>query len=101
MPACQPRGGFGESSFNGDGLQRGIQFKWHSMLTYGDQKYLIVIRAEGLDEVAEQALHLAYLFVGRALHERRRHGLNGDYEAFAIELLALLQRYRAAYTTAT
>jgi len=34
----------------------------------------------------------------RALQEHRNQGRNGEYEAFALELLALLQRYRHLYT---
>ncbi len=63
------------------------------------QKYVLVIRAESLDEAVEETLHLAYVFVMRALHERRLQGINGPYEDFALQLLALLQQHRGAYTT--
>lgn len=63
------------------------------------QKYVIVIRAESMDEAVEETLHLAYVFLMRALREHRAQGRNGEYERFAIELLALLQRYRNQYTT--
>ena len=62
-------------------------------------KYVIFIKGDTLDEVAEEALHLVYVFVMRALEEHRRQGRNGEYESFAIELLALLQKYRHQYTT--
>jgi hypothetical protein len=35
----------------------------------------------------------------RALQEHRNQGRNGEYEAFAVGILALLQRYRHVYTT--
>lgn len=62
-------------------------------------KYVLYIQGNTIDEVTEEALHLAYIFVMRALQEHRIQGRNGEYEAFALELLALLQRYRHVYTT--
>jgi hypothetical protein len=62
-------------------------------------KYLIYIRGNTLDEATEEALHLAYWLLTRALLEHRRQGRNGDYEAFAVEVLASLQRNRHLYTT--
>ncbi len=62
-------------------------------------QYLIVIRGNNLAGATEEALHFAYLFLSRALQEHRRAGKNGEYEAFAVEVLALLQKYRALYTT--
>jgi hypothetical protein len=67
-------------------------------MTPGD-KYLIYVRGNTLDRATEEALHLAYWLLTRALLEHRRQGKNGDYEAFAVEVLALLQRYRYLYTT--
>ena len=67
-------------------------------MTSGD-KYLIYVRGNTLDEATEEALHLAYWLLTRALLEHRRQGRNGDYEAFAVEVLALLQRCRHLYTT--
>src|SRR5713226_6216675 len=61
-------------------------------------KYVLFIKGDTLDEVAEEALHLVYVFVMRALQEHRSQGRNGDYEAFALQLLAMLQRYRYLYT---
>ena len=63
------------------------------------QKYVIVIRAETLDEACEEALHFTYLFLIRALQEHKARGRNGEFEAFAVELLAYLQRNRHLYTT--
>jgi hypothetical protein len=65
-------------------------------LTY---RYVIYIKGYNLDDTTEEVLHLTYLFLGRALQEHRRQGRNGDYEAFAIQVLALLQKYRYVYTT--
>ena len=62
-------------------------------------KYVLFIKGDTLDEVAEEALHLVYIFVMRALQEHRNQGRNGEYEAFAVELLAMLQKYRHQYTT--
>ena len=61
-------------------------------------KYVLFIKGDTLDEVAEEALHLVYIFVMRALQEHRSQGRNGEYEAFALELLAMLQKYRHLYT---
>ena len=61
-------------------------------------KYELFIQVDTLDEVAEEALHLVYVFVMRALQEHRSQGRNGEYEAFALQLLAMLQRYRYLYT---
>jgi len=58
-----------------------------------------VIHGNTIDEVTEDALHLVYIFVMRALQEHRSKGRNGEYEAFALELLAMLQRYRHVYTS--
>jgi hypothetical protein len=61
-------------------------------------KYVLFIQGNTIDEVSEEALHLVYIFVMRALQEHRNQGRNGEYEAFALELLALLQRYRHLYS---
>jgi hypothetical protein len=61
-------------------------------------KYVLFIKGDTLDEVAEEALHLVYIFVMRALQEHRSQGRNGEYEAFALEVLAMLQRHRHLYT---
>ncbi len=64
-----------------------------------EDKYLIYIRGNTLDEATEEALHIGYWLLTRALQEHRRQGRNGDYEGFAVEVLALLQRHRHLYTT--
>ena len=61
-------------------------------------QYLIYIRGNSLEEATEEALHVAYWFLTRALQEHRKQGRNGEYEAFAVGVLALLQRYRHVYT---
>jgi len=61
-------------------------------------KYVLFIKGDTLDEVAEEALHLVYIFVMRALQEHRSQGRNGEYESFALQLLAMLQKYRYLYT---
>jgi len=35
-------------------------------------KYVLFIKGDTLDEVSEEALHLVYIFVMRALQEHRR-----------------------------
>ena len=62
-------------------------------------KYSFFIKGDTLDEIAEEALHFAYLFVMRAFQLHRDQGRNGEYETFAIELLAMLQKYRHVYST--
>jgi len=62
-------------------------------------QYLIYIRGNTLEGATEEALHLAYWFLTRALQEHRKQGRNGEFEAFAVGVLALLQQYRQVYTT--
>ncbi len=61
-------------------------------------KYVIFMKGDTVDEMAEEALHYVYIYVMRALQEHRRQGRNGEYEAFALQLLAMLQKYRYLYT---
>ena len=63
-------------------------------------KYLIYIRGNTLEEATEEALHITYWLLTRALLSHQRQGRNGEYEGFAVGVLALLQRYRHLYTTA-
>ncbi len=42
------------------------------------QKYVLSIKVDTLDQAAEEALHLAYIFVMRALQEHRSQGRNGS-----------------------
>ncbi len=62
-------------------------------------RYFIVLRGNTLDAMTEDVLHFAYLFLGRALAERQQQGKDEEYEAFALGVLALLQKYRHVYTT--
>src|SRR6266404_5298936 len=61
-------------------------------------KYVIFMKGDTVDEMAEEALHYVYIYVMRALQEHRRQGRNGEYEVFALQLLAMLQKYRYLYT---
>jgi len=63
------------------------------------QRYLIVIRGNTFKGMTEEALHFLYFFLGRALAQHRQEGQNGEYETFAVSVLALLQKYRHLYTT--
>ena len=63
------------------------------------QKFFIVIRGSTLEGMTEEALQFTYFFLSRTLHEHRQQGKNGEYEAFAVGVLALLQQYRHLYTT--
>lgn len=63
------------------------------------QQYLIYIRADTLDEATEESLHLSYWFLTRRLQDHRRQGRNDEFEAFALQVLALLQQYRHTYTS--
>jgi hypothetical protein len=90
--ATRDAGGFGER------LSREVLFDPKFNPMPGD-KYLIYIRGNTLDEATEEALHLAYWLLTRALLEHRRQGRNGDFETFAMEALVLLQRCRHLYTT--
>ena len=63
------------------------------------QKYAIVVNGDNLDEAVEETAHLLYLLLGRSLQaHRRRHTEECGFEAFALEALALLQKYRPVYT---
>jgi hypothetical protein len=64
-----------------------------------DHKYYIVIRGNTLSGMTEEALHFTYFFLSRALAQHRHQGKNGEYEAFAVGVLALLQQYRQMYTS--
>ena len=58
----------------------------------------ILIRGNTLEEITEEALHYAYFYLTRSLLEHRAQSKNGEYETFAVEVLALLQKYRHLYT---
>lgn len=68
-----------------------------------DQKYLIYIRGDTLQEITEESAHLLYFFLNRLLQEERRRAREEGmapasgirrFEDFAIQILALLQQYR-------
>jgi hypothetical protein len=63
------------------------------------RQYVIYITADSVDEATEQSLHHSYWFLTQMLQEHRREGGNDEFETFALEFLALLQRYRHLYTT--
>ena len=63
------------------------------------EHYVIIIRRNTLEGITEEVLHFTYAFLARSLSEHRLEGKNGEYEAFAVGVLALLQRYRHVYTT--
>jgi hypothetical protein len=71
-----------------------------------DQKYLIYIRGDTLQEITEESAHLLYFFLNRLLQEHRRQARematetwprDRHFESFAIQILALLQQYRNVY----
>ncbi len=62
-------------------------------------KYVLFIKGDTVNDIVEEGLHVVYVFLMRALQEHRMQGKNGEYETFAVELLALLQKYRTLYTT--
>jgi hypothetical protein len=90
-------GGFGER-FSRD-LALRAAYKTVLVHPMTQNKYLIYIRGDTLGEATEEGLHIAYWLLTRALQEHRSQGRNGEYEAFAVEVLALLQRCRHLYTT--
>ncbi len=63
------------------------------------KKYAIIVDGDSLDEAVEEAAHLLYLLLGRALRAHRRdHIEECGFEEFALETLALLVRYRSIYS---
>ena len=65
----------------------------------GPPKYAIIVDGDSLDEAVEEAAHLLYLLLGRALRAHRRdHYEECGFEEFALEMLAMLDRYRNAYS---
>ena len=68
----------------------------------GLQKYAIIVDGDSLDEAVEEAAHLLYLLLGRALRAHRRaHTEECGFEPFALEALALLAKYRHLYSHET
>jgi len=65
----------------------------------GQPKYAIIVDGDSLDEAVEEAAHLLYLLLGRALRAHRRdHYEECGFEGFALETLALLTKYRNIYS---
>jgi len=65
----------------------------------GQPKYAIVVDGDSLDEAVEEAAHLLYLLLGRALRAHRRtHSEECGFEEFALETLAILMKYRHVYS---
>jgi len=63
--------------------------------------YEINIRGSTLEDITEEALHYAYACLTRSLRQHRLEGKNGEYEAFAVGVMVLLQKYRHLYTAPT
>ncbi len=69
------------------------------LMTEIPQKYAIIVNGDSVDEAVEEAAHLLYLLLGRALRAHRcDHAEECEFEEFALEALALLLKYRQAYT---
>ncbi len=58
-------------------------------------RYAIDLKGDTIEEMLEQALHFAYFYTALSLYIRTQ---DEQFEAFAIELLALLQKSRHLYT---
>jgi len=68
-------------------------------MTDEPRKYAIILDGDSLDEAVEEAAHLLYLLLGRALRAHRRDHIDEcGYEEFALETLAVLAKYRAVYS---
>jgi len=68
-------------------------------MSNGVQKYAIIVDGDSLDEAVEEAAHLLYLLLGRALRAHRRdHVEECGFEEFALETLAVLANYRHKYS---
>lgn len=62
-------------------------------------KYCIVVDGENLDEAVEEAAHLLYSLLSRALRAHRRNHTEGcGFEEFALEALAVLSKHRHLYS---
>ncbi len=65
----------------------------------GPPKYAIIVDGDSVDEAVEEAAHLLYLLLGRALRAHRRdHYEECGFEGFALETLAVLVKYRNIYS---
>src|SRR5579864_5343587 len=100
LRSVQPLQNVSRNLYIGRWSTRQRPFFKHTSATHMNfaHKYTIFMKGDTLDEMAEEALHFAYLYVMRALQEHRIQGRNGEYEAFALELLAMLQKHLYLYT---
>src|SRR6266852_4691868 len=65
------------------------------------RKYAIIVDGDSLEEAVEETAHLLYLLLGRALRAHRRdHSEGCAFDDFALETLAVLDRYRSVYSHA-
>src|SRR5713226_1506188 len=86
-------------SFQVTGFAKTSQKMTNQCMTDGIQKYAIIVDGDSLDEAVEEASHLLYLLLGRALRAHRRdHADECGFEEFALEALALLLKYRSVYS---
>jgi hypothetical protein len=68
-------------------------------MTDSFKKYAIIVDGDSLDEAVEEAAHLLFLLLGRALRAHRRdHVEECGFEGFALEALAMLAKYRGVYS---
>lgn len=56
------------------------------------------VKGKWLIEQVAQTVHSAYFYVALSLHLGLQQYLGPDYETFALELLALLQKWRHVYS---
>ena len=77
---------------------RGVRTK-QLLMTDQPRKYAIIVDGDSLEEAVEETAHLLYLLLGRSLRAHRRdHTEECGFEEFALEALALLTKYRSAYS---
>ena len=68
-------------------------------MTNTPPKYAILVDGDSLDEAVEEAAHLLYLLLSRALAvHRRNHTEECGFEDFALETLAALAKHRNIYS---
>ena len=68
-------------------------------MTDSFKKYAIIVDGDNLNEAVEEAAHLLFLLLGRALRAHRRdHTEECGFEEFALETLTILGKYRSAYS---
>ncbi len=80
-------------------MNRPSYFRKIAHMTEGPSKYAIIVDGDSLDEAVEEASHLLFLLLGRALRAHRRdHVEDSGFEEFALETLAVLTKYRDVYS---